>query len=133
MSNVQFRCDALDKFMLPVDIKFGIIKQLTIKVPLLNIQSSPVTIQLQGMDLILAPKAQEDWRFRDIFGEEFMKEQLVKVANRVISDIASQQEQGFRDRLKIKILDNFMMNIKDVHVRLEDISDSGDSKRNVIG
>ena len=119
--------------MLPVDIKFGIIKQLTIKIPVLNIQSSPVTIQLQGMDLILAPKAQEDWRFPDIFGEKFMKEQLMKVASRVISDIASQQEQGFRDRIKIKILDNFMMNIKDVHVRFEDISDAGDSKRNQIG
>lgn len=89
-----------------------------------------MTIQLQGMDLILAPKAQEDWRFRDIFEEDFMKEQLLKIANRVVSDIASQQEQGFRDRLKIKILDNFMMNIKDVHVRFEDISDVGDSKRN---
>lgn len=37
MTNVKFRNDALDKFMLPVDIKFGIIKQLTIKVPVLNI------------------------------------------------------------------------------------------------
>ena len=62
-----------------------------------------------------------------------MKAQLMKIANRVISDIASQQEQGFRDRIKIKILDNFMMNIKDVHVRFEDISDAGDSKRNQIG
>ena len=26
MTNVQFRTDALDKFMLPIDIKFGIIK-----------------------------------------------------------------------------------------------------------
>ena len=30
MSNVKFRQDALDKFLLPVDIKFGIIKQLNV-------------------------------------------------------------------------------------------------------
>ena len=85
------------------------------------------------MDLILAPKAQEDWKFRDIFGEEFMKDQLFKICNNIISDIASQQEQGFRDRLKIKILDNFTVDIKDVHIRFEDISDSVESKRNQIG
>lgn len=52
-----------------------------------------------------------------------MKEQLMKIASKVIADIASQQEQGWRDRLKIKVLDNFTMNIRDVHVRFEDISE----------
>lgn len=61
MTNVQFRRDALDKFLLPIDIKFGTIKRLTLKVPIININSSPVTIQLEGMDLILAPKGQEGW------------------------------------------------------------------------
>lgn len=37
MTNVQFKRDALDKFMLPIDIKFGTIKNLTLKVPILNI------------------------------------------------------------------------------------------------
>jgi len=127
MTNVQFRRDAFDKFMLPIDIKFGTIKQLTIKVPLLNIQNSPITIELQGLDLILAPKSEKNWEFPDIFSEDYMKEQLMKVANKVIADIASQQEQGWRDRLKIKVLDNFTMNIRDVHVRFEDIISEEDS------
>ena len=33
MKNVQFRRDALDKFMLPIDIKFGIIKKLKVSRP----------------------------------------------------------------------------------------------------
>ncbi len=41
------------------------------------------------MDLILAPKSEENWEFRDIFSEEYLKESLMKVANRVITDIAS--------------------------------------------
>ena len=85
------------------------------------------------MDLILAPKEQSDWKFQDIFSVEYMKNQLEKAAAKVIEDIASQQEQGWRDKLKIKILDNFTMNIKNVHIRFEDISDEGESKRNQIG
>ena len=54
---------------------------------------------------------------------------MKKVALRVINEIASRQEQGWRDKLKIKILDNFTMNIKDVHIRLEDISDAADASR----
>ena len=86
------------------------------------------------MDLILAPKAQSDWKFSDIFSKEYMEAQLMKVANGIISEIASQQEQGWRDKLKIKVLDNFTMNIKDVHVRFEDISDdSSGARRNQVG
>lgn len=64
-----------------------------------------------------------------------MKDQLLKVAEKVIGEITAAQEQGWRDKLKIKILDNFTMNIKDVHVRLEDVSESGsgDSQRTQIG
>ena len=46
MTNVKIRCDALDKFMLPVDIKYGIIKKLVIKVPIINIGDRPVSIEL---------------------------------------------------------------------------------------
>ena len=81
MTNVKIRGDALDKFLLPVDIKFGTIKRLHIRVPLINIYSSPVVCELRGMDLILAPKVQGDWKFNDIFSEEYMKEKLLKVAN----------------------------------------------------
>jgi len=44
------------------------------------------------MDLILAPKSQKDWKFKDIFSEEFMKEQLIKVANKVVGEIAAEKE-----------------------------------------
>ena len=41
------------------------------------------------MDLILAPKAQADWEFNDIFSEEYMKDQLLDLGKRIISDIQS--------------------------------------------
>ena len=80
------------------------------------------------MDLILAPKSQEVWQFSDIFSEEYMKKKLFSVVTKIFDDIASEQEQGWRDKLKIKILDNFTMNIKDVHVRFEDISETRGSQ-----
>lgn len=92
LSNVKIRGDALDKFMLPVDIKFGTIKELHITVPVFNIYSSNVEVKLTGMDLILAPKVQKDWKFNDIFSEQYMKEKLIKVAESIISDIAAEQE-----------------------------------------
>lgn len=53
-----------------------------------------------------------------------MKKQLMKLASKIIADVHGQDSQGWKDRLKIRILDNFTMNIRDVHIRFEDISEA---------
>jgi vacuolar protein sorting-associated protein 13A/C len=87
MNNVQLRGDAFEKFNLPVDIRFGMIKKLNVKVPWLTLSSCPVEVCLSGMDVILTPKRQENWKFEDIFDEEYLKEQIAAIADRVSTEI----------------------------------------------
>ena len=53
-----------------------------------------------------------------------MKTQLMAMANKVIAEVQSEESQSWKDRLKIRILDNFTMHICDVHIRFEDISEA---------
>ena len=76
------------------------------------------------MDLILTPKRQSDWVYSDIFSEKYLKEMILGIASKIAAQIQSEKEQGYFDRLKLKVLDNIVVKIEDVHVRLEEEPDA---------
>jgi vacuolar protein sorting-associated protein 13A/C len=92
MANVKIKEESIQKFELPIDIKFGIIKKLRVNVPWSSISSSPVDITLQGMDLILTPKRQSDWAYSDIFSEKYLKEMILGISSKIATQIQSEKE-----------------------------------------
>jgi vacuolar protein sorting-associated protein 13A/C len=53
---------------LPISLRFSHIGKLTLKVPWKNLSSSPVEVYLDGVYLILSPKHNSEWTFKDYKG-----------------------------------------------------------------
>lgn len=49
-----------------------------------------------------------------------MESQILKTAQDCILNVAQQQDEGYFDYLKLKILDNICISINKVHLRVED-------------
>lgn len=45
---------------------------------------------------------------------------VVNIAKKIANSIQSEKQQGYFDKLKLKVLDNIIVKIEDVHVRLEE-------------
>ena len=58
MQNVKIKKDVLQKFGLPVEVSFGSVEELRLKIPWKNITSSKIEVHLSGLYLIanLLPK-----------------------------------------------------------------------------
>lgn len=58
---------------LPVNLRFSHVGKLTLKVPWKNLSSAPVEVYLDGVYLILSPKHESQWEFKDFkaFKEKF--------------------------------------------------------------
>ena len=49
-----------------------------------------------------------------------MQEQVLGIAKKIANSIQAEKQQGYFDKLKLKVLDNIVVKIEDVHVRLEE-------------
>lgn len=99
MENVKIKPNALTRLKLPVEIQFGIIKELRVRVPWLSITSCPVEIHLKGMDLLVTPQAEKSWEFTDIYSKEYLEQTILSIAKEIQSQIATEYQQGYFDKI----------------------------------
>jgi hypothetical protein len=110
LENVQVRKDLFDEFKLPFNIIYGKIGKLHAVLPWRSLGSSPVTIDLEQLHLVITPKPESEWSHidfnsferRNILLQSFAAEVIEKFKN----DGKEKQEDGYLDRLGSKIIDN---------------------------
>lgn len=131
LKNLRLKKESLDKFKLPVDVKFGHLGELTILIPWSNLKSKPVKITIEDVYVLASPIIAQEF---DLEEEERRQLQIKKekleglkaiesaaAQNRELSSDLNSNE-SFTESLVTKIVDNLQVTIKNIHVRYEDDS-----------
>lgn len=131
LKNLRLKKESLDKFKLPIDVKFGHLGELTLQIPWSNLKSKPVKVIIEDVYLLASPIIIEEFDLeeeqrRDL---ERKKEKIADLdaidkmsnSNKEISNDLSSNET-FTENLITKIVDNLQVTIKNIHIRYEDDS-----------
>jgi len=103
IENVSLNPSIIDLLELPLTLRFSKICKLELKVPFKNLGSKPVEVFLDGLYVILNPKAQSEWSFKDYkelkakLGsvEAFAAECLQKIAAKQQEKAKSSDDAGY--------------------------------------
>ena len=89
------------------------------RVPWRTISSSPVDIEFEGIDILLTPIPADGWEFMDIFSEDYLQKQLQALISEAVDKYQTEEQQGYFSQIKLKVLDNIKVKIRNVHIRVE--------------
>lgn len=129
LHDLRLKKESLDKFKLPLDVKFGHLGQLTLQIPWSNLKGKPVKVIIEDVYLLASPiiindyDAEDDKRRQQILKQERLKdlEALQSAASAGgASDLPN--NESFTESLITKIVDNLQVTIKNIHIRYEDDS-----------
>ncbi|KAG5420157.1 VPS13 [Candida metapsilosis] len=128
LRNLRLKKESLDKFKLPIDVKFGHLGELTLQIPWSNLKSKPVRIIIEDLYLLASPVILQDYdEEEDEKRQQALKESKLKDLEAILE--AKGEELGrdladetFAESLVKKIVDNLQVTIKKIHVRYEDQS-----------
>lgn len=128
LKNLRLKKESLDKFRLPIDVKFGHLGELTLQIPWSNLKGKPVKIIVEDLYLLASPIILQDYDIEEEKKREFtLKKEKLDELETFLE--AKSQELGtdlenetFVESLLTKIVDNLQVTIKNIHVRYEDDS-----------
>lgn len=130
LKNLRLKKESLDKFKLPLDVKFGHLGELTMQIPWSNLKGKPVKVIIEDVYLLASPIILTDYDAQDDFQrEQKLKQEKLKDLEAIQSAIVSNQlmsldvqNESFTESLVTKIVDNLQVTIKNIHIRYEDDS-----------
>ena len=121
IEKVALKSGLLDQLEMPLKILFSRIGRLVIKLPWKNLGNSPIEITLEDLYIVVGPKTQKEWTFKDYKGLKTKLEMLEKYARECIQKLSeatmeklkksSEEDAGFFEKLTIKIVDNIQLKI----------------------
>lgn len=123
----------MDRFKLPLDVKFGHLGQLTLQIPWSNLKSKPVKVFIEDVYLLASPmiidEYDEDEEHQRSMALKKRKLEDLEIMNKSKPDPSSDltdedaaKNLTFTENLVTKIVDNLQVTIKNIHVRYEDDS-----------
>lgn len=129
LKNLTLKKESLDKFKLPLDVKYGHLGELTLQIPWSNLKGKPVKITIEDVYLLASPiiiseyNAEEDYKREQQYKQEKLKdlEAIQSTRAQAMSPEVAGNET-FTESLITKIVDNLQVTIKNIHVRYEDES-----------
>lgn len=133
LENLRLKNTIFDEIKLPLRLKFGKIKKLSISMPWTRIKSAPVEVILETLMIVVVPTHSDDWKIVDSWSFDYKKKILDEFVQALEQNLKLQftqkeelKEEGFFDKLITKILDNLQLTIKNIHIRYEDRLSTGD-------
>ncbi|CAK9441286.1 uncharacterized protein LODBEIA_P51550 [Lodderomyces beijingensis] len=128
LTDLRLKKESLDRFKLPIDVKFGHLGVLTLQIPWANLKGKPVQVIIEDLFLLAAPIIVEDFDDEeDEKRQQAVKQNKLKNLESMLE--ARTEELGkelgdetFAESLITKIVDNLQVTIKNIHVRYEDES-----------
>lgn len=131
LKNLRLKKESLDKFKLPLDVKFGHLGELTLQIPWSNLKSKPVKIIIEDVYVLASPIVLQDYDIEDEKKRDLqLKKQKLDDLENLLSATGQNQQltsdssnnESFTESLITKIIDNLQVTIKNIHVRYEDDS-----------
>lgn len=128
LRNLELRREALDQLHLPLNVVEGHLGQLTLAIPWSNLRGKPVSVKIEDVFLLAAPKEESDYdaeeeekRAQAVKLEKLESAELLKEQSTAgMSAEEQQKNQSFTQSLVTAIVDNLQVTIKNVHIRYED-------------
>ncbi|KOO28183.1 vacuolar protein sorting-associated protein vps13 [Chrysochromulina tobinii] len=143
LSNLRLRPEACHALGLPVNIKMGCIRTVTVTIPWSKLGYEPVIVSLDGVYLVAGPLAESDWdeaaqkewawgrkagrlmRLTQAAELTSMQQAAAAAEGRSV-DHKSPSKRGSQDTVSMlaKVLNNLQVSITNIHVRYEDRTQS---------
>ncbi|CAF0868513.1 unnamed protein product [Adineta ricciae] len=125
LENLHLKPEALIGFGIPVTVVVGFIEKLSIVIPWKNLHSNPTKVYLNGLYMLIVPKNEVRQDLRE-YHEEKMKKVQRKLDNlrKATSDENKfeEKEKSFFERMKIQMMQNLQLNLKNLHISYETMS-----------
>ncbi|ODV94409.1 hypothetical protein PACTADRAFT_18111 [Pachysolen tannophilus NRRL Y-2460] len=132
LKNLRLKKESLDKFQLPLDVKFGHLGELTLQIPWSNLKAKPCKILIENVYLLASPilaenyDAEEEHRREMALKKEKLEDlEIINKSKPKIGTLTKEEEarnESFTESLITKIVDNLQITIKNIHIRYEDSS-----------
>lgn len=136
LENVRLRETALAALDLPVDVSFGLVKQISIKIPWTALTKKPTIVSIDGIYALIRNRT-------DFDGDEVTKEEIARKLHlrtmegfeKILSDAAERDKELVKNKGKLKqdgadavisskflmsIVDNLQVSIRNIHIRYVD-------------
>lgn len=114
LENLNLKRSLIEKLNLPVKLLMGKIAKLSIDVPWNRLSSTPVEVQVSGVNIVLVPQGQDEWEEkRDSIHTSFALRQkfIEKLTERIYGDLtaskeAVENEKGYIKKMTRRMIDN---------------------------
>lgn len=129
LKNLQLKQSALNELDLPVQLVYGQLGKLVLKIPWKNLYSLPVQADVEDLYLLVAPNLAVNYNAakQSKMELEAKKTELTKVEEAKKRELEKDQpkaDKSFTEKLVAQIINNVQIRIRNVHIRYEDRSTS---------
>lgn len=129
LKNLQLKQSALKELDLPVQLVYGQLGKLVLKIPWKNLYSLPVEADVEDLYLLVAPNTSVNYNAEKQAKLELdaKKSELMKVEEakkRELEKDKPKADKSFTEKLVAQIINNVQIRIHKVHIRYEDRSTS---------
>jgi vacuolar protein sorting-associated protein 13A/C len=131
LRDLRLKKESLDKMELPLDVMFGHLGELTLQIPWSNLKGKPVKVTIEDVYLLAAPIMQDTYDLEAELKRDLVLK-LQKLADlemrqranptNALSDEEAAKNESFTESLVTKIVDNLQIQIRNIHIRYEDIN-----------
>ncbi|XP_054740711.1 intermembrane lipid transfer protein Vps13 [Anastrepha obliqua] len=132
LNNLKVKENALDELDLPLQLVYGFLGKLVLKIPWKNLYSQPVVAQIEDLYMLVSPKQSVQY---DAEKEETYELQTKQAALKALEEAHKRElmknetkpDATFSEKLTAQIVNNLQVKISNIHIRYEDASTTGES------
>lgn len=129
LKNLQLKQSALKELDLPVQLVYGQLGKLVLKIPWKNLYSLPVEADVEDLFLLVAPNqaviydADKQHKI-ELDSKQCELTKLDEARKRELEKDKPKADKTFTEKLVAQIINNVQIRIRNVHIRYEDRSTS---------
>ncbi|XP_017837309.1 vacuolar protein sorting-associated protein 13 isoform X2 [Drosophila busckii] len=130
LKDLKIRENALDDLDLPVQLIYGYLGKLVLKIPWKNLYSQPVIVDLEDLYVLVSPNnnvqynADKEAKY-ELDAKQVALNALEAARKKELEKDQPKADAGFAEKLTAQIVNNLQVRISNVHVRYEDSTTTG--------
>ncbi|XP_062132408.1 intermembrane lipid transfer protein Vps13 isoform X1 [Drosophila sulfurigaster albostrigata] len=130
LTNLKIRENALDDLDLPVQLIYGYLGKLVLKIPWKNLYSQPVIVDIENLYALVSPNnnvrynAEKEAKY-ELAAKKAALDALEAARKKELEKVEAKADAGFAEKLTVQIVNNLQVTINNVHVRYEDTTTTG--------
>ncbi|KAH8307603.1 hypothetical protein KR044_004766 [Drosophila immigrans] len=130
LTNLKIRENALDELDLPVQLIYGYLGKLVLKIPWKNLYSQPVIVDIENLYALVSPNNNVRYNAEKAAKYELQIKQaaldaLETARKKELEKVEVKGDAGFAEKLTAQIVNNLQVKINNVHLRYEDTTTTG--------